>query len=185
MQTVDPELLRVTSLKLALPVATIAIALFVSRKRGISWREGIGLRPPLWGAAALWLAGWGIWVAFSEFGINYLGLEQPKPWPSYPLVIVLVRILAIGVLGPAAEEIVVRGLILDRLRRTAVGTTMAILVVALAWAGMHFSYGAATLALITLDGVWLGWARCKTNSVWVPIFMHISGNLLSIWQSLT
>jgi len=172
-------------LKLALPIATIAIVLIVARKRGISWRDGLGLRPPRWGAAALWLAAWGLWLAFVEFAAPFLGLEQPEPWPSYPLATVLARIAAIGVLGPAAEELLMRGLILDRLRRTVVGTPLAILLVALAWAGMHFSYGAAALGLITLDGIWLGWARCKTNSVWVPVFMHVSGNLLSIWQSLT
>ena len=185
MQSLDPELVRSTLLKLALPIATLGIVLIAARRRAISWRDGIGLRSPLWGKAAVWLAAWGAWLALSEFGINYFGLEQAKPWPPYPLAIVLLRILAIGILGPAAEELLMRGLILDRLKSSILGPNRAILVVALAWAAMHFSYGAATLVLFTLDGIWLGYARCKTNSIWVPISMHMAGNLLSIGQSLT
>ena len=171
-------------LKVALPIVTIALVLFAARRRGVSWRDGLGLRTPPWGPAAVWVVAWAIWLALSEFGINYLGLEQAKPWPPYPMAVVLLRVLAIGILGPAAEELLMRGLILDRLKRTVLGPTMAILVVALAWAAMHYSYGLATLVLITLDGVWLGFARCKADSIWVPISMHIAGNLLSIGQSL-
>jgi len=171
-------------LKVAIPMVTIALVLFVARRRGISWRDGLGLRKPLWGPAAVWFGAWIFWLALSEFGIKYFGLEQAKPWPPYPMAVVLLRVLAIGILGPASEELLMRGLILDRLKRTFSGPTMAILVVALAWAAMHYSYGLATLVLITLDGVWLGFARYKANSIWVPISMHIAGNLISIGQSL-
>jgi len=82
----DPELLRVTSLKLALPVATIAIALFVSRKRGISWREGIGLRPPRLGRSGSMARRVGVsgWLSASSASITWVS-NRPKPWPSLPL----------------------------------------------------------------------------------------------------
>lgn len=185
MPGIEPELLRSTLMKLALPIVTIGLVLFAARRRGVSWRGGIGLCPPFWNKAAIWIAAWVAWLVISEFGINYFGLEQAKPWPSYPMAIVLLRILAIGVLGPAAEELVMRGLILHLLGRTALGPTVAVLVVATGWAAMHFAYGAATLGLVMLDGVWLGYARLKTGSIWVPITMHMIGNLLSIGQSLT
>lgn len=184
MPSPDPDLLRSTLLKVALPLATLALVLFAARRRGLSWRDGLGLRAPRPGPAAGFLVGWAAWLALSEFASGVFGLAAASPWPACPPSIVLLRVAAIGLLGPAAEELLMRGLALDRLRRTKLGATGAVLVVALFWAAMHVSYGPGTILLIALDGVWLGAARLGTRSIWVPIAMHAAGNLLSIAQSL-
>ncbi|QQR73474.1 MAG: CPBP family intramembrane metalloprotease [Holophagales bacterium] len=178
------SLLRTTLLKLAVPAAAIAIALVVSRLRGISWRENLGFRIPSARATLGWLAIWAGWIAAGELLIRALDLDQAKAWPEYPPLVVGLRILAIGLVGPVAEELVMRGLVLDRLRRTALGAAGAIGVVAVFWALLHWSYGPGTLALIAADGILLGIARHRTGSLWVPIGMHVLGNLFSIGQSL-
>jgi CAAX protease family protein len=180
----DP-LLRSTLLKVALPAGTIAVVLAVARWRRIDWREGLGLRPPRAASALAWVGGWILWMIASEFVIDALGLEQAKPWPAYPALIVALRILAIGMLGPASEEMLMRGLLFERLRGTRVGALGAIAIPAGAWAAMHVGYGASTLVLIFCDGLWLGTARHRTGSLWVPIGMHALGNLASIAQSLS
>lgn len=127
---------------------------------------------------------WAAWIWAGELLTVDFGLEQAKAWPDYPLLIVALRILAIGVLGPLAEEALMRGLVLHLLRRS-IGVWVAIGLSAVAWAAMHYSYGLGTMLLIACDGFLLGLARYKSNSLWVPISMHIAGNLFSVFQSIT
>jgi membrane protease YdiL (CAAX protease family) len=178
-------MLSSTLSKVALPLLGIALVLGISRLRGLSWRDNLGLRRPSWRQAALWLGVWIAWLAVAEALIHLLGLDQAKPWPSYPALVVALRILAIGVFGPAAEELIFRGLLYDRLVRTRAGARGAIVIPALVWAAIHVSYGPGTLLLIAADGILLGIARHRSGSIWVPIAMHVTGNLFSIAQSLS
>ena len=179
----DP-LLRTSLLKAAGPVAGVAIALLVARLRGLSWQENLGFKAPAARAVVSWLAIWAGWIAIGELVIGLLGLEQAKVWPAYPPTVVALRALAIGIAGPFAEEVIMRGLLLDRLRRTVLGAPGAIVAVAVFWSLLHWSYGPGTIAMIAVDGVVLGIARHRTGSLWVPIGMHVLGNLFSIGQSL-
>ena len=178
------SLLVSTLVKAALPVATTGLVLLVARKRGVSWREDLGFRLPGMGTWLFWLALWGAWVFAGELLTRQFDLEQAKTWPQYPLLIVVLRIFALGVIGPLAEETLMRGLALHFLRRTLLGTGGAILLTAIAWAAMHYSYGMGTVLLIACDGILLGIARTRSGSLWVPISMHMLGNLFSVFQSL-
>lgn len=179
------SLLASTLFKLLVPAAAIVVALTVYRRRQPTWRADLGLGPPRPAVLAGWLAGWLVWIAISEAIINSFGLSQAKAWPDYPLGIVILRILALGVTGPILEEVVVRGILLDRLRRTRLQWGGAIAVTAVAWAAVHVQYDPASLALITVDGIILGVARWRGGSLWIPIAMHVVGNLISVGQSLT
>jgi len=179
------SLLRTTLIKVLTPALAIALVLFLTHRRRMSWREDLGLRAPTGKVLVGWLVLWIAWVALSEVLIRELDLDQAKPWPDYPAGIVVLRILAIGFLGPGAEELVMRGLFLGRLQRTRVGPLGAILIVAVVWAAFHYSYGPGTLVLVTTDGVLFGLARVRGGSLWIPIAMHVLGNLFSLAQSLT
>jgi len=176
-------LLSATLLKLAIPLATIAAVLVLVRRRGLDWRGELGLVAPRPAPAALWLTAWIGWLALSEWAIVAWGLEQARPWPDYPPLIVALRVAAIGLAGPAAEELVFRGVAIGRLRRTRLGTRGAVVLAAVGWAAVHVQYGPATMLQIAADGLLLGAARVTTGSVYVPIAMHALGNLFSIWQS--
>ncbi|MGH8061267.1 MAG: CPBP family glutamic-type intramembrane protease [Pseudoxanthomonas sp.] len=178
------SLLLSTLLKIALPAATAGLVLFAARKRGLSWRNDLGFKAPKPAAWLFWLALWVGWVVLGEFLGSHFGLEQAKAWPQYPLPIVLLRIVAIGMVGPLAEETLMRGLLLHLLRRTFLGVWGAVAVAATAWAAMHYAYGMGTVMLIVADGLILGIARYRSGSLWVPISMHMLGNLFSISQSL-
>jgi len=179
----DPILLA-TLLKVALPAAATLIVLVVAAKRRVSRVDDLGFRRPTRAMIAAWLALWLVWLAASEFLIRHFGLEQAKAWPAYPVHIVLLRILAIGVLGPFAEETVMRGIVFFQIRRKLGNAHAAIVIVALVWAAMHYAYGPGTVALIVADGTLFGYARHRGGSLWIPIAMHILGNLISIGQSL-
>ncbi|HUD72148.1 MAG TPA: CPBP family intramembrane glutamic endopeptidase, partial [Dongiaceae bacterium] len=99
-------------------------------------------------------------------------------------LVVAIRILAIGIAGPIAEELAFRGIALWRLRTMRLGTAGAVVVTSLLWTALHFQYEPAVLAQIFLDGLVLGAARVRTGSLGAPIAMHVTGNLFSIAESL-
>lgn len=174
-----------TCLKIAFPGIAIGMILLASKRRGFSWADDLGLKLPPSLTMLLWLGGWVGWIALSEVLIRLVGLEQAKAWPAYPPLIIGMRILAIGIAGPIAEEIVMRGFVLHLLRRTAVGTPGAVAIVAIGWAALHYTYDPGTIALIAVDGAILGIARVSSGSLVIPMVLHAVGNLFSIYQSLT
>lgn len=173
-----------TLLKLAVPLVVSAFVLWMARRRGWSWRDDLALRWPAPKTLALWIGLWAAWVALGEFAIGALGMGAPTPWPALPPLIIALRIAAIGLAGPIAEELVVRGLVYFRLRATRLGVVGAIIVCAAGWAAMHVQYEWRTIAMIFADGLFLGAAREKSRSTFVPIVLHVLANLYSIGQSL-
>jgi len=181
---VNPEL-RSTLLKVAAPLLAIVVVLVVTKLRGISWRDVVGLRAPRVRQFVIWMLLWIVWVAVEEGAIRLLHLDQAHPWPQKDPLIIALRIAAIGILGPVAEELVFRGLLLGRLMATKLGVYGSVALIAAGWALIHVQYGWPTLLMIFLDGLILGAARVRSRSLYVPIAMHMAGNLFSICQSLS
>lgn len=178
------SLLRSTLLKLAMPLGVIVIALVAAQRKNIAWGSDLGLNRPRARDLALWLGLWILWLAASEWIIDVTGMDQAQRWPAYPVLIVVLRVLAIGIVGPISEELVMRGMLFLRLSRTPLRPIGAILVCAAAWSLLHVQYGWNTRALIFCDGLILGFARLRSRSVTMPIVMHVIANLYSISQSL-
>ncbi len=179
----DP-LLRSTLLKVALPLVAIALVLIVTRWKGLRWSEDLRLLWPAPRTTALWVGAWLVWMLVSELATRALHLENARPWPAFPLVIILLRILAIGILGPCAEELVYRGVLFWPLLRK-LGPAAAIVITSLVFGLSHYSYAWAVVAFVCADGFFFGLARHRAQSVYLPMLLHAIGNLLSIAQSLT
>lgn len=177
--------LSATLLKVAFPIIGIVAVMVATKARGFSPREDLRLVWPKPSTTFLWIGIWIVWVALGEVATRLFDLAQARPWTGYSFLVVVLRIAAIGILGPAAEEILMRGLIFFRLSRTRLGSAGAIVLGAAGWALMHYQYDAKSMALIFLDGLVLGLARHRARSTYVPIVMHSLGNLFSIWQSLS
>jgi membrane protease YdiL (CAAX protease family) len=177
--------LAATLLKLAIPLLAIVFMLAVSRARGFSAQDDLRLVWPAPPVVLAWIGIWIVWVALGEAATRAFGLAQAQPWRDYAPLVVVLRIAAIGVLGPAAEEILMRGIVFFRLSRTRVGVPGAIVLAAAGWALLHLDYDAKTKLLIFADGLVLGLARHRARSTYVPVVMHSLGNLFSIWQSLS
>lgn len=183
----EPQLdsLPSTLFKVALPLLTIAIVLAVTRWKKISWRDDLALRWPKPWDALFWFGLWIGWMVAGEVAVGLFDLEPPARWPDYPLLVVVLRIAAIGLLGPTAEELVVRGLLFFRLQGTRLGPWGAIILCSALWTVVHVQYDATLLTLIFCDGLVLGAARHLGGSTLIPLAMHVMGNLYSIYQSLT
>lgn len=171
------------ALKLLAPLAAIGFVLLASRRRRLSLDEDLGFRAVTARTLIAWGSLWAVWLAASEVVIRTFRLDQAAAWPDSSPIAVMARVAAIGVLGPVAEELLARGLVL-RLLTPRLGRAGAVIVTACGWAALHVRYGAGTLALVTVDGVIFGAARVVSGSLWTPIALHVAGNLISIGQSL-
>jgi membrane protease YdiL (CAAX protease family) len=179
-----PDIFLLPLTKVLLPAFAIAMMLFVAKRRKLSLANDLGFRSPVLFAAIGFLVAWLGLVSIEEVLTASVESANVKAWPTYTLLIVSLRILAIGVLGPIAEELAFRGLLMTWLRRTKLGIFGAIFISAAAWSLMHLQYAPILLLLIFIDGLVLGSARHFCRSIYVPIAMHIAGNLFSIFQSL-
>jgi len=171
-----------TLLKLLLPTIAIIVIILVTRARRQP-PDALGLQRPVWREAIVWFVVWIAWAAIAEIVIAKTGMDQPRAW-SYPLAITILRVLAIGVAGPIVEELFRSLLIFVLKTRVKVTPAFAVVLSSLVWAFAHFQYDVPTITLIFLDGLILGTARVRSQSVYVPIAMHILGNLFSVWESI-
>lgn len=88
------------------------------------------------------------------------------------------------VAAPIVEEIVLRGVVYNRIESTA-GNRAAIIGSALLFGLMHIMAGGATLAAgAFIMGLILGYIYAKTNSLWVCIIAHSAANLPDIYLYL-
>jgi membrane protease YdiL (CAAX protease family) len=179
------DLLLATLPKVLLPAFTIAIMLIVAKRKGLSLSDGLGLRMPEPKFAIIFLVGWICLIALEEYATQGVAGTEVKAWPAYPPLILGLRILAVGMLGPISEELVFRGLLLRIVSRTRVGIYGAIVIIAAVWSALHVGYAPIFLAQVFTDGILLGLARHFSKSLYVPIAMHMIGNLFSIYQSLS
>jgi hypothetical protein len=176
--------LRATLLKVGIPLLCILLPVVVARLRGISFRELGGFYKPPARLFVLFIGLWIVWMIVTELLLHWLQMGDPKPWPPYPMLIVALRILAIGILGPIAEELLFRGMLYSRLS-PRIGAAATIILLAVVWSVIHIRYEWSTIALICVDGLIFGYARHRTGSVYTPMAMHMLGNLYSIYQSLS
>lgn len=81
--------------------------------------------------------------------------------------------------APLYEEIFFRGFLFKGIENSRVGPIGAIIITSLAWSALHIQYDFIIIVSIFAGGLILGWARIKTNSIYIPIAMHVLQNLLA------
>jgi membrane protease YdiL (CAAX protease family) len=110
MLDLTPQL-RLTLLKVAIPLLAITAVFVVTKVRRLSPRENLGLIAPPPGLAAMWLAIYLGWMLLTDFLMNWRGPWDFTVWKQSPLIVDVLRVLAVGILGPIAEELIFRGLL--------------------------------------------------------------------------
>ena len=165
------------ALKVAMAGGAVALLLFRTRKLP---REQMGfVRPPL-GASLLFIVVYLAWMLGTDAVIHWRGPWNWQPWLDAPPAASAMRVLAVCFLGPTAEELLFRGVGFGFLQ-PRIGTALTIVAMAATWAPLHYSYSWTVIFVIFVDGILLGLARWKTQSVFPPIVMHMLYNLYAIW----
>jgi CAAX protease family protein len=87
--------------------------------------------------------------------------------------------LAVVVAVPLFEEVFFRGFLLAGFAASFMRPIGAVLVTTALWAGLHFQYDAAGIAVVFCFGLLLGAARLRTGSLIVPLSIHALENFLA------
>jgi len=86
--------------------------------------------------------------------------------------------LALLVAVPLSEEVFFRGFLFKGIENSRIGPTGALIITSLVWSVAHTQYDAYGIASLFVGGLLLGWARLKSNSIYIPIAMHTLMNLI-------
>jgi len=181
-QATSDGLLLALASWVSMPPALGLVLLAARLRRGYSMREYLSLRPVSWIALAVWLGVLCLFVVATDTVTHLLGRPVVPPImrdlynsAAFPPLLWSALLIA----APVFEECMFRGFMLEGLRRSWLGTAGAIVVTSLCWAAIHLQYDFYAIAVIFLGGLFLGAARIRTGSIYVPIAMHALMNLIA------
>lgn len=175
---------RKVFIQLAFPIVAIVVGVIMTRSRGYAFQDDLKLVWPSWVQLVIWLPAWIVWIAASEIISRRLKMPQPTRWEPSPPWLLAIRVLTLALLSPIAEEFIFRGLLYYRISTTSLGAPGAILIAAAIFSVIHLQYRREQLALIFLDGMILGLALYISDSLLLPMTMHIIGNTYAVLQRL-
>jgi membrane protease YdiL (CAAX protease family) len=138
----------------------IALLPFPAHRNRLSLTDDLGFRRPKLTPSVLFLLLWLVLVAAEEWLTSSTADAKAKSWAKYSTVIIIIRIFAIGVFGPIAEEVAFRGLLITFLSRTRLGIYGASIISAALWSCVHFQYAPILLGIILINGML--WVLCVT-----------------------
>ena len=115
-------------------------------------------------------------VAVSHLGIEPEGMKEVSKIAREPALFTA-SLLAMAGLAPLVEELVFRGLLYGWLAGRW-GTLLAWIVSSLAFAAAHIEV--AHIVLVLPLGLWFGWLRRRTDSLWPSLVSHIVNNAIAI-----
>jgi membrane protease YdiL (CAAX protease family) len=134
--------------------------------------HAVGWRPIVLGTVVALV----ISVAVTQLGIEPEGIKQAMEIAREPPMFVA-SLLLMGVLAPFVEEMVFRGLLYGWLAGLW-GTTTAWLISSLCFAAAHVEL--AHVLLVLPLGLWLGWLRRRSDSLWPSLVAHMMNNGLAV-----
>ena len=167
------------------PCSALIVLLAWLRHKQYPLRKYLGLAKPRlwrllgWTAASVALVAAGDVVSYlmgqpvvPQFMVDVYKTSYFPPLLFFTLIVV----------GPAFEELLVRGFMLEGIRRSRAGPVVALLVTSVLWAACHTQYSWHGIVAILVYGLLLGLARMKTNCLWTCFAMHAATNLLATVQ---
>ncbi len=130
------------------------------------------------------LMGLGFFMFFTGL-LDLTGLPEHFPYYQEMMEMItrqpfLLSLLTIGVVAPFFEEIMCRGIILNRIRQD-LPVAAAILLQALLFGIIHFNWLQGGYAFV--GGIFMGLVFLWTGSLWVPVTIHLVWNISSVLVS--
>jgi uncharacterized protein len=91
--------------------------------------------------------------------------------------------IALIIAAPVFEELFFRGFLFKGLVNSPLGLFGTVIFTAAAWALIHVQYDYFDIGAIFIGGIFLGYARFKSDSILVPIAMHGVANLVATLEA--
>ncbi len=162
------------------------IKLAIRRKR-FSSNDLFIQRPVTYRQSLIW---WGLYLLFiilTELLLFKTGILELTHW-KHNLISSIIIITGIIILAPVAEELVFRGLFLYKLTQWKINKHLAILIQASVFVMLHSFVYKNTLSSnvgivqVFIDAILYAYAKYNTKSIYTPIAMHSTGNLIAILE---
>lgn len=176
---ISSALLRV--LPFVVVIAVISIRLFVKHLSP----HDIALQKPVSKKyAGYWIIGFLAYVLLVEFLLNHVCILEIDKW-NHPVLSSIIRITGAVILAPIAEELLFRGIFLNVLEKWKLNKHIAIIIQAVLFVLLHnFAYQNTVSSNIGViqsffDACLFAYARYQTKSIYTPIAMHMTGNLIA------
>jgi membrane protease YdiL (CAAX protease family) len=115
-------------------------------------------------------------VAVSQIGLEPQGMKEAVKIAREPALFAASLVVLAG-LAPLVEELVFRGLLYGWLAGRW-GSIVAWIVSSVAFAAAHVEL--AHVILVLPLGLWFGWLRRRTDSLWPSLVAHVVNNGLAI-----
>jgi len=155
-----------------------SLAALIAAMAPMGWRAlpALGFRHAGWRPIVLGALGaLVVSVAVSQLGIEPQGIKQAMDVAREPAMFAVSLAVMAG-LAPLVEELVFRGLLYGWLSRW--GSVVAWIVSSLAFAAAHVEL--AHVILVLPLGLWFGWLRRRTDSLWPSLVAHMANNGLAV-----
>ena len=173
------------SVLISSPVILGLTLVFAHLRRGLALRDYLGLHEVDWKQIVKWLSMLFLFALVSDlftlllkrpvveqFMFNVYSTATSKPLLWTALVIA----------APVSEEIFFRGFLFYGILHSSLGPTGAVVLSSLIWAPLHIQYDLYGLTMVLVLGLLFGYARLKTNSVYIPIVMHALMNFIAAME---
>ncbi|MEA2911001.1 MAG: protease family protein, partial [Bradyrhizobium sp.] len=96
----------------------------------------------------------------------------------------LLVVIALCVAAPVTGVFFARGFIYRGWSETALRPIGAILLSSLVWTVLHLQYDWFFLGEVFSIGLWLGYLRYRSNSIWLTVMVHGVNNLAAVVQTI-
>jgi membrane protease YdiL (CAAX protease family) len=167
-------------------IVLLAIRFAVRRKRLST--EDICIQAPVsYQKLIIWLGLYLLFIILTELILYKVSLLEVAHW-HYSLSSSIIRIFGIVILAPTAEELLFRGIFLYKLMQWKLNKHLAVLIQALFFVLLHsFTYKNTLssnigIAQVFIDASLFAYARLSTQSIFAPILMHATGNLIAVLE---
>lgn len=177
------------SLLRILPFVIFLIVIpFLIKKKKLKLNDIDFVKPESWFKMFLWI---GLFFTYSlvvEVLLLKYGIYSIKPW-EYDLTSSLIRIVGAVVLAPIVEEMLFRGILLNKLsekwnRKAGIVLQALLFVLLHSFAYENSAESNIGIAVAFTDAILFAVARYSTKSIFTNIGMHMSGNFIAIFERI-
>jgi len=171
-----------TLLNIGIPILGIGLVYFISKRKNISFKNDIGLIFPKWKDLLFWAILFFVLIVIEEFALKQFGEQTTNSWiDKYSIGEMILRSIGIVILAPISEELIFRGLLYAKIKKTSLKYVGAIVIPAIIFSLIHIQYAEnLTFVIIFIDGLFLGLARHFSKSVILTIILHSLANIVAI-----
>lgn len=167
-------------------VVVIVFIILVKRKK-INTHDLMLCRPDTMGRFVYWIIGFLLFIVIIEWGLYKFNLLEIDKW-QHGFIPSLILIPGAVLLAPIAEELIFRGMILNALVKRKLSVHLAIFLQAIFFVLLHNFTWQNTLSSnigvvqSLIDATLFGYARYSTKSIYTPMAMHITGNMIAVLE---